>query len=432
MNARHLEPKQTCSLALLLIAGCRDVIGVETRSEGPPLLALPEACFACAEESCSRLERACAADAGCATVAACVTSRVDDPAARVGCEEGLLPAAYFALDACLRAACRSACFGDRGLFARHEVACESCMNDSCSDSMADCIADRTCERTALVAVGDPGEIDPPRSLPLTEALNARPLEQAIDNCAVTHCAEPCRFDGTNLDCKSAYQWPQPQSSVVDVEFYVSAVQSFSVIEPVGGALVDFCEDGFDACVPSASGTTDPTGAVTVELAIAPLTGYRGYVRVSDGSSGAELYPTHVYLAHPITTALRYGQYVPTRDFAELVAKVAPGGQDPALGALGVIFLDCANNFVPGMKIELPSGALDGATVLYPTGDVTGDSGVFAFNLQPGCHELVGRLDGEITHRARVVVPAGVLAVTYVSPLSDPEDLGAICEPMFRW
>ncbi len=58
--------------------------------------------------------------------------------------------------------------------------------------------------------------------------------------------------------------------------------------------------------------------------------------------------------------------------------------------------------------------------------------MFVFNLQPGCHELVGRLDEITTHRARVVVPAGVLAVTYVSPLGDPEELGAICEPLFPW
>lgn len=45
-------------------AGCRDILGIDTRSEGPPPLALGEACGACVEAGCADAERACAADPG--------------------------------------------------------------------------------------------------------------------------------------------------------------------------------------------------------------------------------------------------------------------------------------------------------------------------------------------------------------------------------
>lgn len=303
------------------------------------------------------------------------------------------------------------------------------MAGACASRTAECIADRRCEETVFAAIGDPARIDPPRTIPFSQALRSRPLELALEECAVSHCGEPCRLDGTNLDCLSSYAWPEPPSGSVDIEFFVKAVQSASVLEPIAGALIELCDDDFGECAPLASGHTDATGSVALQLGVAPVIGYRGFVRVSDGTSGVELFPTRVYRARPIASSQRYGQYVPTRAFADTVLGVV--GQDPSLGILGVEFLDCANEFVPGMKIRLPPGAAAGP-VVYPNGDVTGDSGVAVYNVQPGCQELVGELDGKVTHRARVVVAPGTFTVTYVDPLSDPEDLGAICAPVFPW
>lgn len=36
--------------ALALAIGCRDVLGIETRTEGPPLITLPDRCSDCAAD----------------------------------------------------------------------------------------------------------------------------------------------------------------------------------------------------------------------------------------------------------------------------------------------------------------------------------------------------------------------------------------------
>lgn len=424
-----LAPRNRVALIALALASCRDVLGIESRSEGPPPIALPSDCMECVASACPEMERDCASEAACRSWATCIADHFDDPAGRAGCGEAPAYVVVDEMETCLRSPCQDACVGTRGLFEGQGEACATCMAGACQSRTSDCLADRQCERTVDAAIGSPDEIDPPRMIPFSQALSTRPLEYALYDCASSHCGEACRLNGTNLDCLSSYAWPEPRSGSANIELFVKAARSASVLEPVAGALIELCDDDFGACVPIASGQTDATGSVGLQIGIASVSGYRGFVRVSDGTSGVELFPTHVYRARPIASDQRYGQYVPTRAFAETVLEAV--GQDPSLGVLGVEFLDCANEFVPGMKIRLPPEAANGP-VIYPNGNVTGDSGVIVYNVQPGCQELVGELDGKVTHRARVVVAPGTFTVTYVNPLSDPEDLGAICDPSLPW
>lgn len=157
------------------------------------------------------------------------------------------------------------------------------------------------------------------------------------------------------------------------------------------------------------------------------------MRIRDGASGFELLPTNVYRARPVSTDQRYGQYLFTRELVDQAAMLLQTSIKPELGHLGAVFLDCANEFVPGMKIQLPEAALKGTATTYGFGnDVTADGGVIVLNVQPGCHELEGTLDGVVTHRARVFVEPGALSVTYVNPIDEVGDLGIICEPTFPW
>ncbi len=430
--------------ALLAIAGlacatsCRDILGIETRAEGPSLLALGETCGACVDETCPDAERACAADPACGTLVECLSAAgVDAVEGRQQCAaehpEGRESPGYAAMDACLRGGCQASCFGSKGFFARHEAKCESCANEACLPEMAGCVADRACEANVHRAVGDPDAIDPPGALAFTNAFAGRP-EFALDLCAASECAKACRLDGNNLDCLSNYAWPEPQSTQVTVEF-AAQVRPFPGFESaLARASVDFCGDPLEACSsPLFSATSDAEGIVRAPLIVPELSGFRGYVQVRDGASGHELFPTRVLRARPVSADQRYGQIVPTVLNADQVEVALGITIDPARGHLGAVFLDCANKFVPGMKIELPEAALQGATITYGAGsDVTLEEGVMVLNVQPGCHEFVGTLDGVEKHRALTFVEAGTLSVTYLNPIDEVGDLGVICEPMFSW
>ena len=153
-----------------------------------------------------------------------------------------------------------------------------------------------------------------------------------------------------------------------------------------------------------------------------------------GSSAGDFYPAHVFSGHPVAQDTAGGQYLYERALVELLAKANASGLDPARGQMIVAFLDCANEWAPNIELRLPPGAMPNAQLWYFDGpqEMTGPSGsVVAFNVEPGCYDVVGVHDGAETHRTRVSVAASVITSVFARPLTEPVDVVHTCNPDFE-
>ncbi len=286
--------------ALALAIGCRDVLGIETRTEGPPLITLPDRCSDCVESACADLERACAADPDCAAAAACVASRKDDPAGRSACEEAVpgvaSGSAYLALDACMRSPCQDECTGIKGLLAGRSESCDACLVTACETQVRACVSQRSCERSVVAAYT--GEMTPPKALqfdsaPGTEGAPMRALDDCIGG---DTCVPECGIDGTNFACARQFEWPGAEVTHASLEVQVL---SFPADLPIPEIVVQACEPLSDPCTPVGSATTDPDGLATLTIPI-PLEPYpfRGYARVFDPSAAPSFLETNFFFGRP--------------------------------------------------------------------------------------------------------------------------------------
>jgi len=414
------------ALALLtppLMSACRQVLGVEQRNDGPPLLSLGEACDACVASACDDAERACAGEPACVKLVQCMTGAgLDRPIERVACAtehaEGLTASSFGAIDECLRVDCQDACLARDGFFAGKKQApeaaypdeCHSCMTDHCLKEMSACVADADCEKSAVAALGEPAEINPATMGALT-TLRERVAEYDLGVCVGANS------DGDAGACGEPLQ-PEP-------------VAGFR-LDACGGSVTTF------PCEPIKTFETQADGFASGSLPLAPLLGFRGYLRVTEGASLVQMDPVHVFAGGPVTGDGRGGNVV----FPENVIKrpVDEGNRccaGPGTGHAHPAVLDCSTRFARGIEARRPAKALIGATPQYVNGaSATVSSGiVIVWNTVPGCYDVGGTRDdgsGPVeTHRMRITVVPGVTTWAYLSPKNDsPEDVVHPCEPDF--
>jgi hypothetical protein len=318
----------------------------------------------------------------------------------------------------------------------HPPECQQCGDEHCSEALAACAADPTCSQTVLKALGGgPRAIEPPAMLALNHAPRDRVHENELYRCLYDNCGAACGFDGGNFSCRSRFSWPTPRESSVKLDFFVRYFDSPVSGEYLPRALVEFCDQRLPSgCYSLAELETEVSGYASATIPIAaPLSPFQGFVQVSVGSSGKVFYTTNVYHSRPISTAQQFGQYVIERSLADAIASGNGFQALPGHGVLGVIFLDCAGEFAPGIVLHLAPGVDVEPKYIDREGETGARFGATAFDIPAGCHEVVGTRDGEETHRARVVVaPSPAVTVVYVDPLNaEPLEKASAASPTSR-
>lgn len=423
---------RTLAFALIASCGCRDIVGIETRTEGPPLLPLSEGCMRCVNDHCEGAERACAEDAECAALATCVASvGLNDPVRRTACIDahprGATSVAFSSLDACSREGCLDACYGPGGFFAAHPPDCLSCTEAACIDEMRACVADASCEASASRAYGDPDRLVPSLIRPVVMTPGDAGREEREFVGCVAACPQECGYDGRDMSCVNAYEWPTMLPPSADVEISVVQLRPDFSAAPLSGATVEACTDAAVGCHPIASTVSNDEGLAAVVLPLSGQFGFRGFARVTGDTNGLALLPTHA-LGYPIFSDLRADAYVITEeDYSEALQK-AGLQRVPGKAQILTMATDCRFRRAPNVTVELPPGAMVDATALFSPTGANGFS--FFVNVEPGCYDIVGRTDAVETHRVRVKAAPDVWTIVALQPRSAPLDPGYICGPDF--
>jgi hypothetical protein len=429
-------------LWLLASTGCRQVLGIEQRSEGNAPLSLGDACGSCVEAQCDDAERACAANPECAAAAECMSAAgVDNPNGRAGCArdhaKAVASPAFEAIDACMRTSCQTACYGTTGFFAAYSQDCQLCTEQTCGDVPSRCVQDAACEAAAVRAFElGPEAHDPARIGRLTSAGGEEGEdEREIGYCPIG-CPLDCGFAGDNLTCVSEFAWPINNPASVEVEIQVNLFHLDGTEEPVPGAKVDVCQQAATDCLPVSTATTDATGLAKTELDLSFSAGFRGFVRARPTEVGGSLTTETRLFAYPILQDTR--GLLPVLSEQTLVegAEFVADGITPGRAQIVLQYFDCSMRRATNVSAGVPEDVLDGATLLYfPSGtaDKTTDDGLAViYNAKPGCFDVIGRdEEGRETHRMRLNAAPDVVTWAYVLPTSEPPDIGHLCVPAFE-
>lgn len=167
------------------------------------------------------------------------------------------------------------------------AACDSCLQERCSEEIQRCAADSSCPAFTTCRWGAEGGPNPASALDCEQQYGVSDEQpgsavRALSNCWQGSCAAACEL-GTRWECTSGYAQPAPEADVVTVRQVLQQLQSE---QPVSGASVRFC----DSLVPSSGcdtnfdgeGITDSGGiaAVDVRIATDDRPGWSGYRRVT--------------------------------------------------------------------------------------------------------------------------------------------------------
>jgi len=298
------------------------------------------------------------------------------------------------------------------------------------------VADADCETGAVSAYGNPDDLTPPpiRVFALASGSEDDPRRRLAD--CTYKCDLECPFSGEDLHCVGAYKWPKP--SVFDIAVDVS-VELFEKVgaqgSPLPGAKVEVCGAESADCVPMESEISDATGHARFTLAINAISGFRGFVRVTGDTPSGPMFPVHA-MVYPIISDTWGTAYVAPKTLFDGLASSFAGGRVDGRAHILTVISDCTLHRAPGLTLELPPEAMDGATRFYFSGgqQATGVEGMaMIFNAMAGCYDLVARnADGVETHRMTIKAAPDVLTLVALEPSSAPPDLGNNCVPNFTY
>jgi hypothetical protein len=200
------------------------------------------------------------------------------------------------------------------------------------------------------------------------------------------CASACQ-PGQSWAClDSPIIWPKPPP-VNAITFSVSFV-NFTAEAPFAGAAVKACSKlDFSCATPLDTGTTDPTGMVT--LTVPPgLSGFDGYLDITGGKAGGTGAPVFPALWYPIPYVVADGwrgrtEILAADEFVNL-AMATGTTPDPTRGNFAVNAVDC--NFSSAAGVSFVINPSDQSTVNYylvagvptTTAMATDQSGIVAF------------------------------------------------------
>jgi hypothetical protein len=366
-------------LALVLAAGCTQILGLHERPEATDsgassttnvtvagqcgqLLHSSLSCASCMDQSCCSEARACATDDGCREASACLAA-CTDAACRAQCAAFYpSPDTLLALRSCRLRQCSTACGSSCGELASPIPDCQQCLESSCCSAATGCATDTSCAALNRCISNCFGAASCPTDCETQSPLGTSDY-QTLFGCS-NQCAAACQ-PGQSWAClDTPILWPKPPS-VGTITFSVTFV-SLTTEEPFIGASVQACSKLDYTCAsPLDTATADSTGMVTLTVP-GGLSGFDGYLDVTGGQvggSGASVFPS---LWYPVPFVVADGWRGRTLLLSsdEFVALAGATGTtlDPTRGHVGVNAEDCA--FGPAAGVTFAVDVADAQTVSF--------------------------------------------------------------------
>ncbi len=398
----------SAATALVATLSCRQIAGIQ---DGPQTHLTTTACglsygtapcASCVNESCCDESRACAADSACAAYGSCLGTCDGDPACWSKCmvDHPNDTADVSALSACMASKCETECKLTCGGFAGRPIPpatapmCASCL----AATPATCAATRACATApdCDTAVRCTAQCVTPDCRDACEVADGEfPAYSWVPDSgtggalgayfrALNGCGAAC--DGTDWQCVGHVVWPQltAASTPYAMHFWVSDYASGAAD---GNADVAVCPFIDDLCTaPYTTGTTDPSGGVTLQFPNVMAAGQTGhglesYLKIS----GPNLVPYYYYWGFPLSLTQVY-LYTYEENPAELQGLYAEVNvtPDPMRGALTVATYDCQNSTAPGVEVTLSTADANtlGFDTKYNRTTATDASGYIIFTNVP--------------------------------------------------
>lgn len=442
------------ALAVVVVAGCAQLAGLggppgtTAPVDAAPEVAAPEAdaghrlvppdatpvaaacetdldagsaeCQACISQQCCDLATACMAEPACAQYEQCLVPCADY-ACRSQCYAAsprLSSVVAAQLDACLVANCAAACQVSCGTasYTPPEAgdACHQCIAEGACKTADACFTNVGCSEVSQCAATKATIDQKVACVEQSEAGAAALFADYLFAAESAGCAAPCAIGSYWACLAEPFYPPFASSNQTALTLIYSTVGS---AKPVANATVRSClPDLADDCSQTvASGTTDVTGRVTLDLPATGMppgwVGFSGYIRMSAPGFVDSLQ----FLEFPLAVAqVGFTETVDTpATLANFYAHYPGLEMMPGRGTLFLTVTDCHWLPAPDMTIVV-TGAGPDATIAYNTPstsatDITGAA--FVFNALPNVTITVDvlRADGtKVAHGLQLfAVPGGV-------------------------
>jgi hypothetical protein len=358
-------------VALLLMAGCMQILGLEERTVAvdagagasqadrtSPTLATGQcgglhypstSCSSCMDLNCCADAKGCGSDPGCLEASDCIANCSDD-ACRARCAAFYtMPDTMINVRACRTKHCADACGTSCGEFVTSNATCQACRKASCCAEAATCAANPAC------AALDRCRTNCFSSTTCPVDCGTQYPDGATDFNALFHCTDQCASScvpGQDWAClDKPIIWPKPKGTGT-ITFSVTFVD-FTSESPFVGAMVKACAKlDFMCSTPHSTGTTDATGLVTLTVP-AGLAGFDGYLDVTGGKlggTGGAIFPS---LWYPIPFVVADGwrgrtQILSAEEF-NLLTLVTGKQLDSTRGHFAATATDCDFGVAPGVS-----------------------------------------------------------------------------------
>jgi hypothetical protein len=434
-------------IALLLLVGCRDVLGIEELSRAVPdvgvdagvdarscsLNAATGVCHACLERSCCQEIEACNGDETCRPTLSCVLQcPPGDEVCAAKCVnrfgEKLANVVSCRARSCA-AQCGISCGGTFGVTRPKHVAnnakCAECYRTKFCDENIACANDPLCVRY----MGCPWScalLDRACNTQCRFPLGPQPLADGFQNKLRDACRTDCG-DGRDWSCVDQSKYPGG-TSVGEVEFNFVLYDALRAGEKLKDVTFRPCVDSECMAEAGKSCKTDESGYCSMKLRLtAPGNVFRGVVEATGGG----LYPT-LYFMHPAIAGEWPGTpaYAPAGVYGATQAAVDLGGPlvDVTLmegrGHLIVTIFDCLWATAPDLTIEVARA--DGETKYRYIADglpskvakTTDTSGIaYAFNIPASKEQtrVTAKLGDKVVAETAVFIRANTLSFGNIGP-----------------
>ena len=365
--------------ALVLVAACRQLVGIGDRSVAAGVdagsdaaacgLAFPPGdCRTCMEAKCCSTGSACAAAPACAGNEECVAACGADEDCVERCQlthpAGAV-AAVPSLDTCIASRCANECQipcgAHTGLVASPDAsaACGTCIAANACSMAASCGTSLACETLYRCEVACP-TLDCATACEFDDA--GTTAFQAYGAALLGSCAVDCEL-GQNWVCAGHVSWPEPKSTKLAIDAVVADVLAST---PTANADVKLCAKNDQGCLqPLDDQTTDTTGAVHLHYSLTNTTqgGLDGYLLITSTAIAPSLFFWGFPLSEPLAT---FGIKISTVAATSLPVFLSTIGanQAPGHGMAFVGALDCSHNPAVGARVTIVSGSDANTKIFY--------------------------------------------------------------------
>lgn len=353
------------AFAVLLVAGCRQVVGIEDQPPGSGTAQVQAcasfsvgsaACDACMTSSCCDEEQQCAGeDAGhCSALVSCFAQCKSGDAACASDCRAQFPGdeAAAALRSCEASHCASKCGVDScGGYVYASAACAACGTANCCNQARACEEDAECARLTACEQACATDADCIAVCEVARPSSAVDEERALGACTIAHCAASCIE--SKWECLE-HPSPPPQPALLATFFFTD----YSSGQRIANLALRMCSlDDFDCHTQPTTplATTDAYGLASLALPA----GFGGYIEVTGTSYG-----TFLLFLPALASDVQLGpiQLPSIQTVTQDVEDYLKVTQDPDKALVLVVLRDCNFGYAGGVRLSIQPS--DGTTPYY--------------------------------------------------------------------